>query len=251
MLIPILVMVAVLVGASMQRAAGMGFAMVAAPFMVLLLGPLPGVLLINLGGILTSVVILTRVWHDVEWRKYALLAPAALAGVIPGAYVARVADGPILEIAVGALVLIGLSSALLARGLRQLDGVVPTVLAGSASGFASVTAGVGGPPLSIFALVSRWDQRGFAATCQPFFTTTATASFVTKLVTGTAALPALPGWAWIGVTVCIVLGLVLGEAISRVISMATARRLMLTLAYVGSITAIGHGVLTLAGVLSR
>ena len=46
----VLVIAAVLIGSSMQRITGMGFALVAAPFLVLLLGPIDGVIVVNVCG---------------------------------------------------------------------------------------------------------------------------------------------------------------------------------------------------------
>lgn len=78
----VLVLVAVLVGASMQRITGMGFALVAAPFLVPLLGPVDGVILVNLCSVLTAAIILTRVVRDVDWRRAGVLALFALVGIV-------------------------------------------------------------------------------------------------------------------------------------------------------------------------
>ncbi|ACQ78514.1 protein of unknown function DUF81 [Beutenbergia cavernae DSM 12333] len=250
MLIAALVMLAVLVGASMQRSAGMGFAMVAAPFLVLLVGPLPGVLLVNFAGFTTSALILTRVWRDVSWRRIAVLVPSSLLGIVPGAFLAGAVDSSVLEIVVGAMVLLGLSLALLFHGGSQVSGATPLVLAGAGGGLGSVTAGVGGPAMSVYAILSRWDQRTFAATCQPFFMATAAGSALVKLGTGTAVLPSFPAGVWIGIGACLLLGLLVGEWLAKVLAQSTARRLMLTLAYVGSITTVVHGILALTGVIS-
>ena len=40
---------------------------------------------------------------------------------------------------------------------------------GLLTGFTNAVAGVGGPPLTAYALISRWDPRPFAATIQPLF----------------------------------------------------------------------------------
>lgn len=249
MLTALLVLLAVLVGASMQRSAGMGFAMVAAPFLVLLVGPLPGVLLVNFAGFTTSALILTRVWRDVSWRRLAILAPASLLGIVPGAYLAGAIDSSVLEIIIGVMVLLGLSLALLFHGGREVSGTGALVLAGAGGGLGSVTAGVGGPAMSVYAILSRWEQRSFAATCQPFFMATAAGSAIVKLATGTAVLPSFAPGIWIGIGLCLLAGLGVGEWLAKVLPLATARRLMLTLAYVGSTTTVVHGTLALTGVL--
>ncbi len=48
-------------------------------------------------------------------------------------------------------------------------------------------AGIGGPSLSVYAVVSRWEQRAFAATLQPFFLTVGASSLLTKLLIAPSA----------------------------------------------------------------
>lgn len=57
----LLLALAVFVGAAMQRLTGMGFALVSAPFVVLIMGPVTGIVLVNVCGALSSLLILFRV----------------------------------------------------------------------------------------------------------------------------------------------------------------------------------------------
>ena len=50
----------IVIGAIAQRVAGLGFALVVAPLFVITFGPYDGVLLINFGGTLSSIFVLTR-----------------------------------------------------------------------------------------------------------------------------------------------------------------------------------------------
>ena len=56
----------VCIGAVSQRATGMGFALLSAPFLVLVLGPLQGILAVNAASVLANSLILVQVWRDVE-----------------------------------------------------------------------------------------------------------------------------------------------------------------------------------------
>ncbi|HYH33464.1 MAG TPA: TSUP family transporter, partial [Pseudonocardia sp.] len=99
-----LLAVAVLVGTGTQRITGLGFALVSAPFLVLLLGPFTGVLLANTLSLTTNLVVLAQTWRAVDVRKALLLAVPALAAVMPGAWVARTLPAPLLAIIAGTLV---------------------------------------------------------------------------------------------------------------------------------------------------
>lgn len=57
----ILALAAIVVSAMAQRVAGLGFAMLLAPFLVLLFGPHSGILLVNLLGAISSGIMFVRV----------------------------------------------------------------------------------------------------------------------------------------------------------------------------------------------
>ncbi len=115
-MVEILVVAAVLLGAALQRVTGIGFALVVAPFLVLLLGPVQGVLLVNFTGGLTSGLILLQVLRQVEWRSYAVLAPAALVGIAVGALVVGTVPPTVLDLGIGLLLVFALTTMLVLRG---------------------------------------------------------------------------------------------------------------------------------------
>ncbi|WP_241992909.1 sulfite exporter TauE/SafE family protein [Cryobacterium frigoriphilum] len=238
----VLVLVAVLVGSSMQRVTGMGFALVAAPFLVLLLGPIEGIVLINACAVLTASVILARVVRDVDWRRYGVLAAWALVGIIPGALVLRVVSLAWLEISIGVMVAVGLTVSLCLGRVALVDRPIYKVIAGILAGFMNTTAGVGGPAASIYAVATHWSQRSFAATMQPFFLTLGAASLIAKFVTGAAITPNLSGSVLLLIAAACLAGLVIGELLSRVIEPHIARRMLIVVAFVGSAATVVRGL---------
>ncbi|UYY83584.1 sulfite exporter TauE/SafE family protein (plasmid) [Arthrobacter sp. YA7-1] len=242
-----LLILAVLMGSAMQRLTGLGFALVAAPFLVLLIGPVNGVILVNICGAVTSASVLVRVFRHVQWRKYAVLAPSALIGIIPGAVIVHYVPGAWLELSVGALVILSLTIGLTLRSPRRRNGLPPLVLAGSVSGLMNTTAGVGGPALSVYAIMTRWEQIPFAATMQPYFLTIGITSVTAKLLAQPSSMPQLPPWIWVSMAGAIVLGLFAGEALAKRMPAKSARRLMVLLAYIGSIAAAARGIWELLG----
>ena len=164
----VLVLIAVIAGALAQRIAGLGFGLLVSPVLVVLLGPFDGVMIINLCGATSSLLILSRVWRHVAWKKYFGLALAALAGVLPGAWLAsNVPEAP-LEICIGVLLIIALlASQRLTRSSWQASGPVPMASLGFSSGLMNAAAGVGGPAITAYAIATRWEQKSFSATLQP------------------------------------------------------------------------------------
>jgi uncharacterized membrane protein YfcA len=231
----ILVLAAVFVGAVAQRVTGLGFALVVSPVLVILLGPFDGVLIVNLCGALSAGIILAGVRRDVEWRRYLLLAGPALVGIVPGALLAYLLPDAALEIGIGCLLVAALTTSLaLHRTTRVVDG--PGVMAGFgfASGVMNAAAGIGGPSLSVYAVVSRWDQRAFAATLQPFF--------LTKLLIAPSRWPDLGAAAWVGIVVTMLAGIGAGTVLGPRIPTRGARAAVVVLAFAGAVTAIVKGV---------
>jgi uncharacterized protein len=233
---------AVALGAGTQRITGLGFALVAAPFLVLLLGPFAGILLINVLGVAASVLVLVQVRRDVDVRRGLLLSAPALVAVLPGAWVARNTAPALLQVLVGGCVVVALLVVLVAdrrsdTGPGVAAGTAPAVLAGAASGFMNATAGVGGPALTIYAVATRWPQPAFAATAQLCFTVIGSASVAAK------GLPSLPAADWVVAAAALAVGLVAGTALSARVAPAAARTAALTLALVGSVATVVDGLL--------
>ncbi|MET8545581.1 TSUP family transporter [Kitasatospora sp. NPDC004799] len=106
----------VLLGASVQRLAGVGFALVAAPVLVLLLGPGDGVTLSNLAAGAISAVGLLGSWRRVRLTAMLPLTLAAACTVPAGVLVAAAVPAPWLLVGIGALV--SLAALLVLRGAR-------------------------------------------------------------------------------------------------------------------------------------
>lgn len=109
MLVTLGVGLAVAIGATMQRISGMGVGLIAAPVLSLLLGPVDGVLLVNLLAVINAA---TNTWgmrDDVDWRKFWPIALTLPFGVFPGAWVIAHVSPKVLLVLVGALLLLALS----------------------------------------------------------------------------------------------------------------------------------------------
>lgn len=240
----VLVICAVVIGALAQRATGLGFAMISAPVLVLLLGAFDGVLLVNLCGAVAALLIIGRVWRYIDWRQFWLLTIPALVAVVPGTIVSLLFTGPVLQIVVGAILIAALTASLIVRRSFRPAPTVPSgLISGAVSGFTNTTAGVGGPALSMHAVLTRWDQRAFAATIQPYFFITGTVAFIAKLATAPQGPPAYEWWLWLMVIAAILAGLAAGEWVSRRISPRTGRIAVIMLAYAGATVAIIDGIL--------
>lgn len=243
----VLVLIAVVAGALAQRLAGLGFGLLVAPVLVVLLGPFDGVMIINLCGAASSLLILSRVWRHVQWKRYCGLALAALAGVLPGAWLAsNVAEAP-LQICIGILLIVALlGSQRLTRSSWRASGPVPMVSLGFSSGLMNAAAGVGGPAITAYAIATRWEQKSFGATLQPYFVTTGVSSLVSKYVISGGHVPGLAGWQWLSILAAMVTGIIVGDLLSSRVKPASVRRIVVAIAYVGAASTLAKGFIELA-----
>lgn len=238
-----LMVLAVLAGVAANRIAGLGFALIVAPALILLLGPFEGVFLVNICGTISAALVVTRVWRHIDWRKFAMLTVPSLVTIVPGIWVSVRYAGPGLQIGIGAFLIVALTVSLIVRrSYRRVNPKPSAVISGATAGFTAATAGVGGPPVSVHAVITRWDQRSFAATLQPYFVVTGIATVAGKIIASPGGLPSYEWWLWAVLVVSMVAGLGLGELLSRWVSASAARVTVIALAYLGAALAVVEGV---------
>lgn len=132
---------------------GFGFALIAAPVLTMVMGPKETVVFVIIAGVIVRVIMMWRTWGEFEWPTVLITAAGSLLGIIPGAYLLKVADANHLKILLGiALLLVTL--------LMELNFVpevknkkLGRVSAGFLSGFFSATTSISGPPIACLSLI--------------------------------------------------------------------------------------------------
>lgn len=227
---------AVFAGAVTTRLTGMGFALVASPLLVLLLGNGNGVSLIVALGLIQAPFMLALVWRDVEPKKaLGLLAPAVV-GLIPGAWLAARLPRPVLSIVVGSLILVGIGATVASERARVFTGTPGLLASGFLSGLMNALAGIGGPAIVLYAVSTGWAHASFVATIQLYFGGLSLATLIAK------GPPTLDVIAWAVAIVALALGLLLGQALSTRVPARVARWLVIAVAVAGGVATIVKGV---------
>ncbi|WP_125100728.1 sulfite exporter TauE/SafE family protein [Leucobacter chromiireducens] len=238
----------ILAGSAAQRMAGLGFALLVAPFMTLVLGPHEGVLLVNLLGVLSSVLILPRVWRSIDWSMFRWLGAFAVVGAVLGSWLGQRFSPAVMSVAVGAIVIVALAASLALQHARfTTEPRAPRAAAGFLSGLTNALAGVGGPAVSAYAVLTRWPQTAFAATLQPYFILVGATSATAKLTMDPAGIPAAAWWFWLLVVLAVLGGIAAGERLLRVVAPTQVRRFVIVLAFVGAGASLVHGAVDLLG----
>lgn len=232
----ILALLAVTIGAALQRVTGLGFTLVSGPLLVLVLNPFDGIVLANILSALTAVLVLVRTYKYARWRVALKLGIGIVIGVPVGAVVVYALEPDLLLLLVGTLTTIAVALALLKRPMPVFRGTAGAIFAGSVSGFSNVTAGVGGPALAMFGSSTRMPMQAFVPTVQVVGLFTNIFSVAAKSQM-TLPLPLV-----LGAVACVLLGLLGGSFLHRFITPTRAQVLALALALVGSLAASVRGL---------
>ncbi|WP_327316822.1 sulfite exporter TauE/SafE family protein [Streptomyces sp. NBC_01235] len=226
----------VLLGSSVQWLTGMGFALVAVPALVLLLGPADGVVLANCAAGVISVVGLAGGWRRVRPAAMVPLCLAAACTVPAGTWLTRRLPEPALLLVMGALVTVAVLLVMRGARIPALRGTRGAVVAGAAGGFMNSAAGVGGPPVSLYAVNAGWTVREFVPNAQFY------GVVVNAFSVAANGVPRLAAPQWAAVAVAMTVGALVGRALAGRLPEKRARLLVLGLALAGGVTAVGKGL---------
>jgi uncharacterized membrane protein YfcA len=218
----------VALGGLAQSVTGLGFALVAAPALIAVLGPRQGVGVVVLLGTLASVLPLISHVRRVRVRDTAtLLVPTLLATPVVASLL-RGIETATVAVAAGVAVLIGVVA--LWRGFTwdRLVSIPGAIATGITSAALSVIGGVGGPPVGLYAANAGWDPPEARATLQAFF-----------LVQGIATV-AVVGLTWpdAWMVAALVIGTLAGMWVAPRVPERAARLAVLVVAAFGGVALI-------------
>ncbi|HSP59869.1 MAG TPA: TSUP family transporter [Ornithinimicrobium sp.] len=242
------IVVATVVGATLQRVSGLGMGLVVAPLLAVLLGAAPGVLVANATTTVSAFLLTVAVRRAVEWRRALLIGLAAVPGAVLGALLVGALPGAALQVVVGAVVLLGLGTGWLVDHLGRLPHVRRwwvTPGAGLLGGMLNTIAGVAGPVMIVHSRLVRWGQAGFAATMQPVFMVMGGLSVLAKTFVAPVTAWVPPWWLAVVVVGGVLVGIGLGGYLADRVSASAARRTATLVAALGGAAALVRGLLML------
>jgi uncharacterized membrane protein YfcA len=226
----------VLLGAFVQWLTGMGFALVSVPALVMVLGPVDGVSFANCAAGLVCVLGLSRGWRHVRLQAMVPLVIAAACTAPLGAWFAHILPAPVLLLVMGVLVTATAGMLLSGLRVRALKGLGGALTAGATGGFMNTAAGLGGPPVSLYAVNANWTIREFVPNALFYGALVNVFSLITR------GVPPLTGHEWLVAAGALLLGAGLGAVLAGRIPDRTARLLVLLLAVAGGVTTAFKGL---------
>lgn len=238
-----LVLAAVLFATAAQRISGLGFGLVASPFLILAYGPASGVVLISMIGAAAATMVMIQTWRDVEWRRLARLLPAAFVAIVVATVLLSRMDAGFAQVLAGLAVLLGLAGAgLAARVARVSVHPVAEVGFGAVSGAMGAIAGLSGPSLAALAVVSRWPQSRFLATAQPYFVVTSVVTVISRMFVTPGSWPKMSVVSRLAIVAAMLAGAGIGQVAARWLPERATRIAMIAISLAGATVAIVTGL---------
>lgn len=224
--------IAVMFGSAVQSSTGIGFGIVAAPYLIALMGPRDGVRTSILLSIIINLLLMARDLRRIEYARAAWIAvPAVIATFFIADPIADL-DAGVLSVVAG--VWIGVSALAMRRerSLPWLAGAPGGIVTGVVAAAMNLTSGVFGPPVAIYAVSSGWDRRAMVPTLQATFLVLNLAA-IANLGTGSFS-------PWL--VVALAAGWLLGGRVGGRMSERSLVRLVLIVSVIGSALAISRGL---------
>jgi len=187
----VIALVAVFLGATITGTVSFGFALVAAPVLLLFLAPQSVVVIANILIVILLVFVLFQVRQHLSFRPVLGMAAGGLAAVPLGVLALSSADPAVLRMAIGGVILV--------LGILVLFKVqIPLArhrLAGPFFGFLaslSITSlSIGGPLAAIYVMAQGWSSPVMRASLALFFLSNYVLAFVLYFVVGLVDLDTL------------------------------------------------------------
>ncbi len=254
--VAVVAIVIVFVAAMVQRLTGMGFALVATPVLVILFGPVNGVLIELVTGTFVSLVMLALPGSRgggasspggsspagvIHWPRALKLTASAVAAMPLGLLLIFVLPSGWLMILVACAAAFSLWWGMRPRVTPKPEGVLDVYLTGVTTGILHITSGLSGPPMVGYALKTRWDQRQFIMSMQVVFVCLTVASLVLR------GLPSIPLELMAWLLLSALGGTLLATALNRFIPVRVVRIFMLVVSWTGTVTVLVRGVLEAVG----
>ena len=244
MSLALVIFLVVVVGSTLQRVSGMGLGLIGGPILMLIMGPVEGILVINVLACINAVLTTYSVRENVSWKKFGLIAPVMVIGSLAAALLIRRMDTAGLMVVVGLALLAALTVVTFGKKfVPAMEGKGPAISAGILGGFTNTLAG--GPVITVYAQAAKWPQQVYAATLQPIFVVGGFFSVMTKTLTGAAHFDGLPWVMWPAGVMGMFVGIWAGTRIAQRVPREKARVLSLSVAGLGAASALVRGLVSL------
>jgi uncharacterized membrane protein YfcA len=152
-----------------QGLTGFGFALIAAPLLIILLPPKTVVPIVTLNVILITIFMSIKFKSRVEWKRIFPLMIAGIAGLPLGIYLLVVVKGNILKVAIGIIVTLFAAMSFVGFKKEIKNERIASVFVGFLSGLLKGSTSMSGPPVVLFLTNQDCKKQAFQANVVAYF----------------------------------------------------------------------------------
>ena len=153
-----IVSISVFVASLFSTVTGFGFALVAVPFLMPVLGAHETVVFIIFGTCLVKMIVLWNTRKHFEWHTVAVTVAGSVLGSLPGSYLLNAISPAYLQILLGTVLVIVLFMMGMHFDLSVKNKTVGRITAGFLSGFSAAMTSISGPPVALYFLAEGRDK---------------------------------------------------------------------------------------------
>lgn len=157
-LLIVFVSISVFMASLFSTVTGFGFALVAVPFLMPVLGAHETVVFIIFGTCLVKMIVLWNTRKHFEWHTVAVTVAGSVLGSLPGSYLLNAISPAYLQILLGTVLVIVLFMMGMHLDLSVKNKTVGRITAGFLSGFSAATTSISGPPVALYFLTEGRDK---------------------------------------------------------------------------------------------
>ena len=233
------VIAVVLVAGTAQTVTGFGFALVAVPFLIIVLEPEQVVVLTSLLALSNSALVAVRVLDRVPWRTVGRMLAGSLLGMPFGLMVLLFAPDEALRIGVGVAsivmaIALGSGMSFGAAGYRG------ELIAGATSGVLNTSTSMNGPPVVLYLADQRLPPHEFRGALSSYF-------FISGLISiGAFAASGVFTWTAVALAAAalpaVFVASAIGHALAGRVSQQHFRRLVFALLIATASVAVGSTI---------
>ena len=164
-----LVSVVIFAASLAQAVTGFGFALVAAPFLAIIMGPKETVIFLLFSGMFMKAVMVYKTWKDGHSNQVLVLFLGSLLGALPGAYFLKIASVNTIKAVIGFCLLFATLALMKNLKFKIIHQHLAQIGCGFISGFCGATAGLNGPPIVCYYLNENLPKEAMRANLVRFF----------------------------------------------------------------------------------
>ena len=194
--IPWLIILIIFLASAVFATFGFGDALLAMPFLTILLGVQKAAPLLALCGFTLAISLIGTSYKHIDWREALKLIFGSMLGVPIGVYILKHGDDRIIRIAVGIVIVSIALYNLFRPQLKPLNSQWPAPFAGFAGGLLGGLFHTSAPPVVIYGAMRQWSPVMFVGMMQAYFIPTDVFVIVGHLKTGLLNREVLHLFAW-------------------------------------------------------